>query len=110
MHEHCQVCGQPTEIEIGFYYGTGFVSYFLTVLMSAASFLLWWLVIGFSYSDNRFMWWIILNAIALILLQPWLMRFSRSLWISWFVSYDPNWQNSKPEEPERVNAEQATNW
>jgi uncharacterized protein (DUF983 family) len=110
MYEHCEVCGQPTEIEIGFYYGTGFVSYFLAIILSVACFLTWWLIIGFSFSDNRFMWWVILNSIGLIALQPWLMRFSRSLWISWFVSYDPNWPNTKPEDLERVNAEQATNW
>ncbi|MFA9206393.1 MAG: hypothetical protein ACEQR6_06930, partial [Burkholderiaceae bacterium] len=27
MNEKCPVCGQPTEIELGFYYGTGYVSY-----------------------------------------------------------------------------------
>jgi uncharacterized protein (DUF983 family) len=110
MNEHCNVCGQPTEIEVGFYYGTGFVSYFLSVLISVLTFLIWWLVIGFSFSDSRFMWWIIINAAGLILLQPWLMRFSRSLWISWFVNYDPNWQHTKPGEIERINPEQSGNW
>ena len=27
MNETCPVCHQPTEIEVGFYYGTGYVSY-----------------------------------------------------------------------------------
>jgi len=27
MHEHCPVCGQATDLEVGFYYGTGYVSY-----------------------------------------------------------------------------------
>jgi hypothetical protein len=110
MNEFCPVCGQPTDIEVGFYYGTGFVSYFFCVLFSVATCLIWWLIIGFSFTDNRFMWWIIINASVLVLMQPWLMRFSRSLWISWFVSYDPNWQYTKPAEPERTNPEQSTNW
>jgi uncharacterized protein (DUF983 family) len=110
MHENCPVCGQPTDIEVGFYYGTGFVSYFLAVVISVITFLLWWLIIGFSFSDNRFMWWVILNAVGLILLQPWLMRFSRSLWISWFVRYDPHWKHTKPDEIERINPEQSGNW
>jgi len=40
-----------------------------------------------------------------------LMRFSRSLWISWFVKYDPNWKQNQPVDvSERTNAEQANNW
>jgi hypothetical protein len=51
------------------------------------------------------------NAVLLIFLQPWLMRISRSLWISWFVSYDPDWPIHQPEDvSERMNPDQATNW
>jgi uncharacterized protein (DUF983 family) len=89
MHEHCPVCGQATEIEIGFYYGTGYVSYALTVAISVATFMAWWVLIGISLDDNRVFWWLGCNALFLILLQPWLVRLSRSLWISWFVTYDP---------------------
>ncbi|HSK12558.1 MAG TPA: hypothetical protein VK907_05045, partial [Phnomibacter sp.] len=34
MHEYCPACGQRLEIEVGFYYGTGYVSYALTVAIS----------------------------------------------------------------------------
>ena len=34
MNKECPVCGQPTEIEVGFYYGTSYVSYALTVALS----------------------------------------------------------------------------
>lgn len=90
MHEHCTVCGQATEIEIGFYYGTGYVSYALTVAISVATFIAWWVLIGFSLDDNRIFWWLGSNAALLLILQPWLVRLSRSLWISWFVKYDPS--------------------
>jgi hypothetical protein len=111
MNESCQVCGQPTELEVGFYYGTGYVSYGLTVVLSLLSLLIWWIVIGLSTSDNRFFYWVGFNAALLIVLQPWLMRFSRSLWISWFVKYDPDWKLHKPlDVSERLNPDQATNW
>ena len=111
MNERCPVCNQPTEIEVGFYYGTSYVSYAVTVLLSAVTLLLWWLIIGLSTTDNRFLFWVIANGILLLLMQPWLMRFSRSLWISWFVSYDPDWKDHEPEDvSERLNADQATNW
>lgn len=87
MKENCDVCGQPMEIEVGFYYGTSYVSYILTVILSAISFAGWWLLIGFSYSDNRFVYWITSNAVVLLALQPYFMRFSRTLWLSFFVKY-----------------------
>lgn len=96
MNEKCEVCGQPTEIEVGFYYGTGYVSYATTVAISVASFIAWFVIIGMSTNDNRFFWWLGFNAVLLLLLQPWLMRLSRSLWISWFVKYDPDWKKNSP--------------
>ncbi len=110
MHESCPVCGQPTEIEVGFYYGTGYVSYALTVGFSVTTLILWWLTIGFSLTDNRFFVWMGVNAVAMILLQPIFMRLSRTLWLSWFVSYDPEWRSKKPEHFERVIPEQMKNW
>ena len=97
MNEHCPVCGQPTEIEIGFYVGTGYVSYALTVALSVATLVAWWVLIGFSTEDNRFFYWMGFNAAFLIVLQPWLMRLSRSIWISWFVKFDRDWKNTIPE-------------
>ena len=110
MNERCPVCGQATDIEVGFYYGTGYVSYLVALVISAICFALWWIIIGFSFTDNRFLYWIISNAVLLILLQPWLMRFSRSLWISWFVRYDPDWEINRPDDPERVVEGQMGNW
>jgi hypothetical protein len=110
MNQHCPVCGQPTEIEVGFYYGTGYVSYAITVAFSLFTFSLWWLIIGFSLDDNRLFWWIGINAALMILLQPVFMRLSRSLWLSWFVKYEPDWRNKKIVAPERIVKEQMDNW
>lgn len=110
MNEDCPVCGQPTDIEVGFYYGTSYVSYLIAVVLSALTFVLWWILIGFSFTDNRFFYWISFNAVLLIVLQPWLMRFSRSLWISWFVRYDPDWHKSRPQKLERINPTHKNNW
>ncbi len=111
MHKECMVCGQATEIEVGFYYGTSYVSYVLTVAISVASLIAWWVIIGLSINDNRFFYWLGFNAGLLLVLQPWLMRLSRSLWISWFVKYDPDWKEHQPEDfSERMNADQANNW
>lgn len=88
MPEHCAVCGQPTEVEIGFYYGTGFVSYALSILFSVFTFITWILTIGISLHDNRIFWWMGINIALTILIQPLLMRLSRSIWIAFFVKYE----------------------
>jgi hypothetical protein len=85
----CPVCGQIYELEVGFWYGTGYVSYVLTVLFSVLSFAGWFLTIGFSLSDNRFFWWLGANAVVLLFLQPWFMRLSRVIYLYIFVPYDP---------------------
>lgn len=114
MNKTCPVCGQPTDIEVGFYYGTAYVSYGLTVIFCMITFFVWWLLIGFSVQDGdyRLLYWCIINAVLLIGLQPVFMRLSRSLWISWFVKYEPDWK-TKPipsENFERIVPEQMDNW
>lgn len=110
MHEKCPVCAQPTEIEVGFYYGTSYVSYALTVAFSVASYIAWWVLLGFSLYDNSIFYWLIFNGVALLLLQPYFMRLSRSLWLSWFVKYDPDWKKKETVKYERIVKEQKGNW
>lgn len=111
MNKNCITCGQPTEIEVGFYYGTGYISYMISCALTVATAVAWWVLIGFSAHDNRFIYWLIFNTLFLVVLQPWLMRVSRSLWLSVFVKYDPNWKETKPEDvSERINEEQGNNW
>lgn len=96
MNEKCPVCNQPTEIEVGFYYGTGYVSYALTVALSVATFVAWKVLIGLSFNidDNRIFYWLVTNIVVLLVLQPLIMRLSRSLWLGWFVPYEPDWKNN----------------
>src|SRR5687768_18436716 len=63
MNKNCPVCGQATEIEVGFYYGTSYVSYALTVAISVATLVAWYVIIGLSTDDNRFFFWLGANAV-----------------------------------------------
>jgi hypothetical protein len=110
MDEKCSVCGQPYNIEVGFYYGTGYVSYAISIALSVATFFAWWLIIGFSLNDNRVFYWFGFNAIFLIVIQPYLMRLSRTLWLAFFVSYDNDWKNNPTLQTERTNKDQENNW
>ncbi len=112
MNDKCPICGQPTEIEVGFYYGTSYVSYVLAIVLIVIFFIAWWLIIGFSFKDNRFFWWMGCNGVLLIGMQPALMRLSRTLWLSWFVKYDHDWKEHdiKKDTLERIVPEQMGNW
>lgn len=110
MNENCPVCGQPFEIEVGFWYGTGFVSYALAVAVSVASFIAWKVLIGMSLHDNRLFWWMGVNGVLLFALQPLLMRMSRTIWLNFFVWYDPNWNSTVAHAPERTNVAVRDDW
>jgi hypothetical protein len=110
MHRECPLCQQPTELEVGFYYGTGYVSYALTIAISVASFVAFWVLYGISINDNSLFIWLGINIALLIGMLPYIMRLSRTIWLSFFVKYDPNWHSKEPPRPERIVKEQMGNW
>lgn len=110
MREECELCGQAFDIEPGFYYGSSYVSYALGIAISVASLVIFILTIGISLEDNRFFYWMAANAVLLILVQPPMMRVARTIWLAFFVPYNPNWRNEPAKKPERVNEDQKNNW
>ena len=110
MYSECPACGQPLNIEVGFYYGSSYVSYALSIALSVATFIAWWLLIGISVNDNRVLYWFPFNAVFLIILQPYLMRVSRTGWLALFVGYDKAWKTNPPKPVERTNKSQENNW
>lgn len=110
MYDNCTECGQPLEPEVGFYYGTGFVSYGLSVMICVASFIIWIITVGISLNDSRIFWWMGVNAILLLGLQPLLMRLSRTIWLAIFIHYDHQWYSQPPAPVERSNDQMKNNW
>lgn len=96
MYNECTCCLQKYELEIGFWYGTAYVSYALTVALSVATFVAWWVLIGASINDNRIFYWLGFNILLIVLLQPWLMRLSRVVYLYLFVKYDKNYKTNSP--------------
>jgi hypothetical protein len=87
MPERCPVCGQKMELEIGFYYGTGYVSYGLSVGLTFVVAIIFALTWGFDWRDYSIFWFLGIDIALLICLQPWLMRYSRVLYLYLFVKY-----------------------
>jgi hypothetical protein len=98
MPERCPSCQQKFDMETGFWYGTGYVSYALAIAVSVATFVAWYVLIGVSISDNRLFWWLGTNITLLVVLQPLLMRLSRVIYLYFFVSYEADYENKKPVE------------
>ncbi len=53
MVEKCSVCNQRTELEPGFYQGTGYVSYGLTVGISIVTFIAWIAATGYAFKNKE---------------------------------------------------------
>ena len=95
MVECCSVCGQRTELEPGFYHGTGYVSYALTVGFSIVTFVIWEIATGYTFKNIEIFWWFPINVCALLLMQPWLMRLSRIIWLTAFYKGDDKYHENK---------------
>jgi hypothetical protein len=96
MHTHCPICGQKTELETGFWYGTGYVSYGLSVALSVFNLAWYWIFFGISWKDNSILYWLVINAGIVLVAMPYLMRLSRVLYLSLFVHYNPQAAQSAP--------------
>ena len=84
MPLHCPKCGQSNFPEVGFYYGAMYVSYMFSVAISVFDVLSIWLLFGF------YLWPIIIaNIIILVILFPFIYRYSRVLWIYVTISFSP---------------------
>jgi len=105
MRKECPVCKQPTEIEVGFYTGAAYIAYALTVALAVSVTVAWYVLIGFTFSlsDNRIFGCLAAAVVAILALTPVTLRWSRSIWLSFFVHYDPNWKTNGIGDYERIN-------
>ena len=72
-------------LEPGFYFGALYVSYGLTIGLNVAVFVA--LLVFDSYTVTNFL---ILDFFVLLATLPYVLKVSRSIWISIMIKYDPN--------------------
>lgn len=76
--DHCPVCKQKIKVEHNYGQGMNFVFIFVIYFFN----LLWyWPVVGLSFKNNSIYYYIAVSTIMVLVLQPWLMRFSRVLFL-----------------------------
>jgi uncharacterized protein (DUF983 family) len=85
MHENCSHCGLKYQIEPSFFYGAMYVSYGLNVAIGIAAFI----IAFFIFSTNLKVAFAIIIA-SLVLSFPFVLRWSRNIYINLFVDYDPD--------------------
>ena len=96
MPDNCPVCNEKYWPEPGFYFGAMYFSYALTIALSVAVFVA--MVVLWHF---EILWYLGLNAMAIVLLFPPIFRVSRAAWFNFFVSY------KTPEERALLNQKKA---
>lgn len=87
MPDRCAHCGQKMEIEPGFYYGTGYVSYGLSIGLTVFNLIWFAIFFGIRFSDNSIFWFMGVNVAIVLLFQPMMMRYARVIYLYIFVKY-----------------------
>lgn len=85
MPEKCASCGQRFHLEPSFYYGAMYVNYALTVAIGVAVFVAMFVLGNFSKAQ-----YLVGILAALVVTAPFTVRLGRSIWISFFVAYEPD--------------------
>lgn len=95
MPERCVKCGQKIEMEPGFFYGSMYVSYGLSIAFLVSV----WVAMYVLYPNFSTTEYLIIAVSILFILTPYFFRLARSIWINFFVHYDPKavekWQGSE---------------
>ena len=87
MNENCSHCGLKYQLEPSFFYGAMYVSYGLNVALSVVVFLLSYFFIYWDLKTT-----LIAILIANIILFPFVIRWSRNIYINFFVSFDEKYK------------------
>ena len=84
MVDYCESCGQKMQIESN---NGGGINYALTMILFFLNIFWYWPIFGLSYKDNSFIYFLFSSIFVVIMVQPWLMRYSRIIFLYFIVRY-----------------------
>ncbi|MCG9791319.1 DUF983 domain-containing protein [Flavobacterium algicola] len=99
MNEDCSHCGLHYQIEPSFFYGAMYVSYGLNVAFGIAAFIISKVILGTTLATS----FIVIIA-TLIITAPYILRWSRNIYINMFIKYDPKTSKSITKETPKGQA------
>lgn len=85
LKDRCDVCRQKLKYEQN---NGGGINYALTMMLFFLNVLWYWPIFGLSYKDNSFFYFLAASIAVVILVQPWLMRLSRMIYLYLYIQYD----------------------
>ena len=83
--DNCKVCNQKMQMESN---NGGGINYALTMILFFLNIFWYWPIFGMSYKDNSFIYFIFASVSVVIFVQPWLMRYSRMIFLYFLIKYD----------------------
>lgn len=84
LNEECEYCEESFTREPGFYIGSMYVSYALSVALMVVFFVGFVLILGLEME-----YVLVALVVAYVVLIPVMFRLARLIWINIFVKYDP---------------------
>jgi hypothetical protein len=84
LKDECEICGQKMKSESN---NGGGINYALSMLLFFLNLLWYWPIFGLSYKDNSVYFYLVASTVVVVLLQPWLMRLSRMLYLYLYVGF-----------------------
>ncbi len=97
MPHSCKECGQPFEPEPGFYTGGMYVNYAFTVILTGVAFL----VLEIILKVPTLVFFSVYLGV-LLLIGPFMFRYSRVIYLYFFVPYDKDAIRKHKEEGKRI--------
>lgn len=84
LKEECEVCGEKMKSESN---NGGGINYALSMLLFFLNLLWYWPIFGLSYKDNSVFYYLGVSTLIVILVQPYLMRLSRMIYLYLYVGF-----------------------
>jgi hypothetical protein len=82
--DRCKVCGQRMKYEQN---NGGGINYALTMMLFFLNLLWYWPIFGITYLDYSIYYFLVSSIVVVVLVQPWLMRLSRMIYLYLYIQY-----------------------
>ena len=84
LKDECEVCGEKMKSESN---NGGGINYALSMMLFFLNLLWYWPIFGLSYKDNSVYYYLVTSTAVVVLLQPYLMRLSRMVYLYLYVGF-----------------------
>lgn len=95
LKENCPHCGQQLKSESN---NGGGINYALTVIVFFLNLTWCWPLFHITYTDNSIYYYLATSTIVVVLMQPWLMRISRMIYLYLYINYSTAMRSGKDDE------------